>query len=150
MVPIDLPVVFRPWGPFPGVTAVTNQPESWNFVGGTRNPQLTDGSTATETLTEYTYGSSFAYEITGFTNMLGHLVSGVRGEWTGGRLQGASPIRTPVPSTLGADLDEFVEAVSDVAHINEQQDPALLPELRRIDVPEVLNGQRRRPDGGCP
>jgi hypothetical protein len=33
-------------------------------------------------LTEYTVGHSFAYEVTGFTNILGKLVEGVRGEWT--------------------------------------------------------------------
>jgi hypothetical protein len=33
-------------------------------------------------LTEYTVGYSFAYEVTGFTNILGRLVEGVRGEWT--------------------------------------------------------------------
>ncbi|WP_207920360.1 SRPBCC family protein [Saccharopolyspora aridisoli] len=43
---------------------------------------MTDGSTATETLTEYDPGRSFAYELTDFTNVLGRLVSGVRGEWT--------------------------------------------------------------------
>lgn len=33
-------------------------------------------------LTEYDPGHSFAYELTEFTNVLGRLVSGVRGEWT--------------------------------------------------------------------
>jgi hypothetical protein len=51
-------------------------------VGASRNPDLTDGSTATETLVEYTRPSSFAYSLTNFTNVLGHLVEGVRGEWT--------------------------------------------------------------------
>jgi hypothetical protein len=40
------------------------------------------GTTASETLTEYTVGHSFAYEVTEFTNILGRLVEGVRGEWT--------------------------------------------------------------------
>jgi hypothetical protein len=51
-------------------------------VGASRNPILSDGTTASETLTEYTVGHSFAYEVTGFTNILGRLVEGVRGEWT--------------------------------------------------------------------
>jgi hypothetical protein len=51
-------------------------------VGAFRNPVLPDGGTANETLTEYTVGQSFAYEATSFTNILGRLVEGVRGEWT--------------------------------------------------------------------
>ena len=41
--------------------------------------RLSDGSTATETLTEYTNGTSVAYELTAFTNILGWLACGVRG-----------------------------------------------------------------------
>ena len=59
-----------------------NQTGAWDHVGASRNPILSDGTTASETLTEYTVGHSFAYEVTGFTNILGRLVEGVRGEWT--------------------------------------------------------------------
>jgi hypothetical protein len=82
VVPIDLSLVFTGWGPFPGVRGVKNQTGEWDHVGASRNPDLTDGSTATETLTEYTCGQSFAYELVGFTNVLGRLAHGVRGEWT--------------------------------------------------------------------
>lgn len=82
VVPIDLSLVFLRWGPFPGVRGASNQAGPWDHVGASRNPDLTDGSTATETLTEYDSGRSFAYEITDFTNVLGRLASGVRGEWT--------------------------------------------------------------------
>jgi Polyketide cyclase / dehydrase and lipid transport len=52
-------------------------------AGVSRNPILSDGSMATEKITEYTPGHSFAYEVTGFTNVvLRKLVYGVRGEWT--------------------------------------------------------------------
>jgi hypothetical protein len=81
-VPIDLSVVFKGWGPFPGVRGVKNQTGAWDGVGQSRNPELTDGSTAAERLTEYTAPSSFAYEVTGFTNALRRLIEGVRGEWT--------------------------------------------------------------------
>jgi hypothetical protein len=81
-VPIDLSVVFKGWGPFPGVRGVKNQTGAWDAVGQTRNPDLTDGSTAAERITEYTAPSSFAYEVTGFTNALRLLIKGVRGEWT--------------------------------------------------------------------
>ncbi len=33
-------------------------------------------------ITEYLTGYSFAYELTGFTNILARVVHGVRGEWT--------------------------------------------------------------------
>lgn len=82
VAPIDLSLIFRAWGPFPGVRGVRDQTGPWDRIGASRTPLLTDGSTATETLTEYQPGNSFAYEITGFTNVLGRLVTGVRGEWT--------------------------------------------------------------------
>jgi hypothetical protein len=81
-VPIDLSLVFKGWGPFPAVRGVKNQTGAWDHVGASRNPILSDGTTASETLTEYTNGHSFAYEVKEFTNMLGRLVEGVRGEWT--------------------------------------------------------------------
>ena len=83
MPAIDLPLVFRGWGPFPAVSGVRNQTGAWDHVGVSRIPILSDGSMATEKITEYTPGHSFAYEVTGFTNIvLRRLVSGVRGEWT--------------------------------------------------------------------
>ncbi|ONI74368.1 hypothetical protein BWI15_13720 [Kribbella sp. ALI-6-A] len=82
IAPIDLSLVFRGWGPFPGVRGVSNQSGSWDAVGDHRNPDLTDGSTANERLTEYVAPHSFAYELTDFTNLLRHFVAGVRGEWT--------------------------------------------------------------------
>ncbi|GAA4682585.1 SRPBCC family protein [Frondihabitans cladoniiphilus] len=83
IAPIDLALVFHKWGPLPGVGGVKNQTGSWDEVGRSRNPQLTDGSTATETLTEYTAPHSFGYELTQFTNsLLSRLAIGVRGEWT--------------------------------------------------------------------
>jgi Polyketide cyclase / dehydrase and lipid transport len=75
-------LVFKGWGPFPAVRGVKNQTGAWDHAGVSRNPDLSDGSTATETLTEYTIGHSFAYELMNFTNVLRGLVEGVRGEWT--------------------------------------------------------------------
>jgi Polyketide cyclase / dehydrase and lipid transport len=83
IVPIDLSLIFKSWhGIFPGVRGTKNQTGEWDHVGASRNPDLTDGSTALETLVEYTRPSSFAYTLVGFTNVLGRLVEGVRGEWT--------------------------------------------------------------------
>jgi hypothetical protein len=81
VAPIDLPSVFRPVAPFPGVKSVANQTEAWDHAGPTRNPQFDDGSQVNEQLTEYTEGSSFAYQLTDFTNILARLAVGVRGEW---------------------------------------------------------------------
>ena len=61
---------------------VHNQTEAWDHAGPACNPDLSDGSTAAERLTEYTAGHSFAYELTEFTNVLRRFVHGVRGEWT--------------------------------------------------------------------
>lgn len=82
IAPIDLPSVFHAVAPFPGVTRVLNQSDTWDHAGPSRNPQFGDGSQADEQLTEYTEGTSFAYQLTGFTNVLSSLAVGVRGEWT--------------------------------------------------------------------
>ena len=82
ILPIDLSLVFTGWGPFPAVRGVRNQTGAWDAAGQSRSPALSDGSTASEQLTECTAPHSFAYELTGFTNAVRHLVSGVRGEWT--------------------------------------------------------------------
>ncbi len=82
IAPIDLSLLFKGWGPFPAVRGVSNQTGDWDRVGVTRNPDLSDGSTATERLVEYKAGHSFAYELTEFTNVLRRLVHSVRGEWT--------------------------------------------------------------------
>lgn len=82
IVPIDLSLVFKGWGPFPGVRGANNQTGAWDAAGQSRNPDLSDGTTAFERLTEYTAPHSFAYEITDFTNALKRVVAGVRGEWT--------------------------------------------------------------------
>ncbi|MBC7842474.1 MAG: SRPBCC family protein [Gemmatimonadaceae bacterium] len=82
IVPIDLSLVFKGWGPFPAVRGVKNQTAAWDHAGPSRNPDLSDGSTATERLTEYTAGHSFGYELTQFTGILRRFISGIRGEWT--------------------------------------------------------------------
>ena len=82
IVPIDLSLVFKGWGPFPAVRGVKNQTAAWDHAGPSRNPDLSDGSTAMERLTEYTAGHSFGYELTHFTGVLRRFISGIRGEWT--------------------------------------------------------------------
>jgi hypothetical protein len=85
-VPIDLSLVFKGWGPFPAVRGWKTRPvhgprrrlsesNSFGWHYGDRDFDL-------NTRTEYTVGHSFAYQVTGFTNILGRLAEGVRGEWT--------------------------------------------------------------------
>lgn len=82
IAPIDLTRVFRAVWPFPGVTSIRDNPPQWDRPGLSRHPQFDDGSQATETLTEYVEGHGFADELTEFTNVLGRLADGVRGEWS--------------------------------------------------------------------
>ncbi|GAA0325524.1 SRPBCC family protein [Kineococcus aurantiacus] len=82
IAPIDLTQVFNPVWPFPGVSSIHNNLPEWDRPGLSRYPQFDDGSQATETLTEYVEGYGFAYELTDFTNVLGQLAEGVRGEWS--------------------------------------------------------------------
>jgi hypothetical protein len=82
IAPIDLPLIFAGWGPLPGVRGVRDQTGPWDAPGRSRHVDLTDGSSATERLTEYTAPHSFAYELTEFTGVLARLVTRVRGEWT--------------------------------------------------------------------
>ncbi|MGE2715704.1 SRPBCC family protein [Mycolicibacterium litorale] len=80
--PIDLTRVFHRVAPFPAVVRVDDQTEAWDHPGPSRRPQFSDGSSVDEQMTEYTAGSSFAYQLTNFTNALSKLAVGIRGEWT--------------------------------------------------------------------
>jgi hypothetical protein len=82
IAPIDLTKVFLADALFPGIAAVEEQKDSWDHAGVSRRPRFTDGTQATETLTEYVDGHGFAYELTDFTNALGSLALGVRGEFS--------------------------------------------------------------------
>ena len=82
MAAYPLPAMFTGWTIFPAVTRVEGQDGSWDRIGGTRLLYLADGGTVTETLIEWAPGSSFAYELTSFTDLFGRIVKGVRGEWS--------------------------------------------------------------------
>lgn len=75
-----VPEMFVGWRMFPAVTDVDDA--DWDHVGATRVHRLADGGEVTETMTEYTAGHGFAYELIGFTDVFGRLVHGVRGEWS--------------------------------------------------------------------
>lgn len=82
VAPIDLTRVFLADRLFPGIAAVEGQTDAWDRAGVSRRPRFTDGSHATESLTEYVDGHGFAYELTDFTNALAALALGVRGEFS--------------------------------------------------------------------
>ncbi|WP_033346189.1 SRPBCC family protein [Catenuloplanes japonicus] len=82
VVPIDLASVFPRIPGVPVIAGVERQTGAWDHAGASRYPRFSDGSQAFEQLTEYTTGHSFAYQLTGFTNVLRRLTHGVRGEWT--------------------------------------------------------------------
>ena len=77
-----LPSMFRRWAVFPGIDRVDGQEGTWDRVGGSRTIRLSDGGSVVETLVEHRTGSSFAYELIGFTDVFGRVVRGVRGEWS--------------------------------------------------------------------
>jgi hypothetical protein len=81
LMPIDLSTIFTGFGPLPAVTGVLDQTGSWDHVGVSRRPVLSDGTTAYERITGFDSPSSFAYEVSGFTNVFGRLVTAARGDW---------------------------------------------------------------------
>jgi hypothetical protein len=82
MAAFPLPAMFTKGLIFPAVLGVEGQEGSWDRVGRSRTIRLGDGGSVTETIIEWTPGSSFAYELTGFTDVFRLLVVGVRGEWS--------------------------------------------------------------------
>lgn len=51
-------------------------------MGVSRRPILSDGTSAYEEVTHRVPPTYFAYEVSGFTNILGRFVHGARGSWT--------------------------------------------------------------------
>ncbi|WP_189240758.1 SRPBCC family protein [Planomonospora parontospora] len=78
---VDLTRIFTGFGPLPAVVSVANQSGTWDHVGVARNPVLSDGTSAYEQITAYDQPTGFAYEVSGFTNVLNRFVVGARGSW---------------------------------------------------------------------
>lgn len=75
------PTRFYPrWGVLPAVVEVRGQTGDWDAVGQTRTLVLSDGGTVTETLTS-AESPLFAYDLSRFTGVFGHLVVGARAKW---------------------------------------------------------------------
>jgi hypothetical protein len=78
---IDLTSIFTGYGPLPAVTGVFDQVGGWDTAGQTRSVALSDGSSASEGLTQYRYPEHFSYTLSGFTDVLRFLTTAALGEW---------------------------------------------------------------------
>jgi Polyketide cyclase / dehydrase and lipid transport len=77
------PVGFYPkFGPLPAVVGVRNQTGDWDAAGQSRTLVLSDGGTVVETTAIVDAPGFFAYDLTDFTKLFGHLVAGARAEWS--------------------------------------------------------------------
>ncbi|THG32959.1 SRPBCC family protein [Naasia lichenicola] len=82
IVPGPLALIYEKWGPFPATREARDQTGAWDGVGQSRTLVLGDGTTLKEVIVEFQGGRTFSYEATEFTNALGRLIHGVRGDWT--------------------------------------------------------------------
>jgi Polyketide cyclase / dehydrase and lipid transport len=81
IVPIDLTSIFKGYGPLPSVTGIENQVGDWDIAGQTRTVHLSDRSSVQELLTKYEHPRYFSYTVSGFTGVLGFLITSANGEW---------------------------------------------------------------------
>ncbi len=82
IVPIDLPRMFRGFGPLPAVVATADQTGEWDHVGARRVVKLSDGHEANERITAYDRPRYFAYRVGPFeAGPLRHVVVEADGEW---------------------------------------------------------------------
>jgi hypothetical protein len=68
------------FGVLPAVVAVRDQTGGWDAAGQTRHVVMSDRSTFVETLRSASE-PLFAYDLTDFTGLFGHLVAHARSEW---------------------------------------------------------------------
>jgi len=98
-VPADPTQFYPKFGPLPAVVAVRDQTGPWDAVGRTRRLMLSDGGHVIEHIREVRHNagtgerSFFAYELTDFQKLFGHLVAGARAEWTYTEVAGGTRIR---------------------------------------------------------
>lgn len=78
---VDPTTTFTGWGPLPSVISVRELFGGWAGVGGLRELTFSDATTVREELVVFEPGSTYAYNITGFRNVLRHLLTGMRSEW---------------------------------------------------------------------
>lgn len=95
---LDLPQVFRGFGPLPAILGIEHQNGDWNVVGQVRNPLFSDGSTAMEKLTSCDSPQRFGYTVSDFSGPLRFLVTRAECGWrfdskTGGATRGATRVK---------------------------------------------------------
>ncbi len=81
LVPIDPARFYPKFGPLPAVIGVKKQTGPWDVVGSSRELQLSDGGTVTETITDVRAPSFHGYRLTEFTKLFGRLVDYAHSEW---------------------------------------------------------------------
>lgn len=87
------PVGYYPkYGPLPAVVAVHDQTGAWDAPGQTRLLELSDGGSVIEHTRVVDAPRFFAYELTDFQKLFGHLVEGARAEWTWTAVDGGTRI----------------------------------------------------------
>jgi hypothetical protein len=87
------PVGFYPKaGPLPAVVEVRDQTGAWDAPGQTRTLVLSDGGSVIEHTRVVEAPTFFAYELTDFQKLFGHLVSGARAEWSFTAVEGGTRI----------------------------------------------------------
>jgi hypothetical protein len=79
-------------GLLPAVTEVRNQTGKWDAPGQTRQLMLSDGGWVIEQTTNVEPVEFFAYNLTQFQKVFGHLVDHARAEWTFTEVAGGTNI----------------------------------------------------------
>ena len=80
-VTLELTKVIYAKGLLPGVKSISTTTMKWNAVGDSRRLHMSDGSSATETLTTYEKDQRIAYRVDDFKGPMKFLVSHSTGEW---------------------------------------------------------------------
>ena len=81
IVPVDLTLILRGFGPIPGVLGVRDQSGPWSAVVATRLVVLSDGSIAPERITAHEPGRYFGYRVGPFAPPLGLIAAHADGAW---------------------------------------------------------------------
>jgi hypothetical protein len=93
IVPIDLPLIMKGYGPIPAVVSTQDQTGGWDAVGQSRRVNLKDGSYASEQLNLFERGKRFAYRVGPFSGLTGRIVNHADGIWWFEPVAGGTRIR---------------------------------------------------------
>lgn len=86
---IDARALVKSFGPLPGISDVDGHDAPWSSPGQIRVHRLTDNSSVTEELTDFTRNFTFGYKLSNFSGAFKSLVKGARAEWHFTQLGGA-------------------------------------------------------------